>query len=309
MAASGRVVTVQDIVEQTGGMILPNQVNRINDSASAAVNSGWSTSLILESAGTSYGKWYYPKGYFRVIPARAMWESYHLLSGLFSGGLKTSSYQNVAWSAKVDSYVYSVFPIRKNIRLRVYEDMAGTANFEYFYLEYDGTSFVSKTWSHIKDSWVGELSVPLYKTYTEKVLTMTFGGMNTKRHIYYSDNIVSPGSWVYLGKYNGVRSTSPGNGFADKIWVYSGVTRQKYGTGTGFPDTAQYPMSCIEYLYRLKDISIGVAYSSTPSSSKASSGNYNSTWEYPRTCAYSCSCDCNYVCSCDIDSSCNPYTS
>ena len=299
MAASGRVVTVKDIVEQTGGMILPNQVNKINDYASAAVNSGWSTSLTLESAGTYYGTWYYPKGYFRVIPARAMWESYRLLSGLFSGGLKTSSYQNVAWSAKVGSYVYSVFPNRKKIRLKVYEDMVGSANFEYFYLEHNGTRFVSKTWSSISDHWAGELSVPLNKTYT-KILTMTFGGMNSKRHIYYSDNIVSPGSWVYLGKYNGVSSTSPGNGFADKIWVYSGVTRQTYGIGSTSKETAQYAMSCIEYLYRLNDISIGVAYGSTPSTSISSSGSYKPTWEYPSMCVYTCSCDCD-ICSCDSD--------
>lgn len=297
MAESGRVVTVQDIVEQTGGMILPSQVNNINTSAPVNIISGWSTSLTLENVGM----WYYPKGYFRVIPARAMSQPNYLLSGLFSGGLATSSYQNVTWSAKVGSYVYSVFPNSKTIRLRIFEDYGpGAVQFEYFYLEYNGTRFFSKTWSKIKGSWVGELSVPLNKTYTKHPLTMTFGGMNIKRDIYYSDNILSPGSWTHLGKYNGVNSASPGNGFANRIWVYSGVTRQIYGIGSFSEETARYSMNCIEYLYRLKDISIGIAYSSNPSSSNASDGTYKTTWSYPRMCSYSCSCDCD-ICSRDSD--------
>ena len=97
-----------------------------------------------------------------------------MLSGPFSAGLKTYSYQIVTCSAKVESYVYSVFPIRKNIRLRVYEDMGGSANFEYFYLKHNGTARASKTWPSITGSWTGILSTALVKTDKEYALQTHF---------------------------------------------------------------------------------------------------------------------------------------
>lgn len=300
MAASGRVVTIQDVVEQTGGMILPNQINGMDTSGSGGfTTSGWSTGLTLEYTGVyPYSVYYYPKGYFKVIPAYAITYYNGLLSGLFSGGLPTYSYQNVAWSAKVGTQVYSVFPNRKFIRLRVYEEIGGTANFEYFYLM-DGTTttLASKTWSGINGSWTGTLETTLNKLYTSNVLYMKFGGMNTTRRIHYSDNVISPGAWIYLGQYNGVNS-SPGNGFASKTWIYSGVTRLKYGNGSFDDSTALFSMNTMEYIYRLNDISVGVAYSSSPTASLAASGSYKPSWTYPNVCDYS------YSCSCDVDNEC-----
>ena len=299
MAASGRVVTIKDVVEQTGGMILPNQINKMNTSGTTGFStSGWTTGLTVETLPiNTYSYSYWPSGYFKVIPAYAVTSYRYLLEGLFSGGLSTYSYQNVAWSAQVGSQVYSVFPYKKNSRLRVYEDLTGSVNFEYFYLRYNGSNRASKTWSSISKSWTGMLETNLYKTDTQYSLSMYFGGMNSSRRIYYSDNIVSPGAWIYIGAYTYVNA-SPGIDFAAKTFISSGVTRCFSGYGVTYNDL----MNCSEYLYRLHDISIGVGYSSAPSTTYASRGTTVPTWSYKNVCIYSCSCDCDYT-------TCSVYTS
>ena len=299
MAASGRVVTIKDVVEQTGGMILPNQINKMNSTGTTGfTSSAWTTGLSIEEySQNTYSYSYWPSGYFKVVPAYAVTYYRALLEGLFSGGLSTYSYQNVAWSAKVGTQVYSVFPYKKYIRLRVYENVTGGANFEYFYLKYNGSIRASQTWSKITDSWTGTLETTLNKTDTKYALLANFGGMNTSRRLYYSDNVVSPGTWVYIGQYNYV-SAQPGIDFAVKTYVSSGVTRCHSGVGLTYNDL----MNCSEYLYRLHDISVGIGYSSAPSTTYASKGITVPTWGYNNVCAYSCSCDCD-------NTTCAAYTS
>ena len=247
MATSGRVVTIKDVVEQTGGMILPNQINKMNSTGTTGfTSSAWTTGLTIEEyRQNTYSYSYWPSGYFKVVPAYAVTYYRALLEGLFSGGLSTYSYQNVAWSAKVGSQIYSVFPYKKYIRLRLYEDVSlGAAQFEYFYLIYNGSNRASKTWSKINESWTGTIETTLNKTDTKYSLQTNFGGMNTSRRIYYSDNVVSPGTWFYIGQYNYVKA-SPGIDFAAKTYVASGVTRCDSGVGLTYNSL----MTCSEYVF------------------------------------------------------------
>jgi hypothetical protein len=290
--ASFKLIRPKDVVENTGGMLLPSQINRLNAAGTAAFSSsGWTTGLTTErnqdyAASTGLQV---PAGYYKIIPSYAAVSTSYVCYGINSNCLNGYNYCGIPMSATSGDYTYAAFPKSKLIRIRIYEDLLGSVNFEYFYIKYGSTKLYSKTWKDISGNWTGSTYIDLNKSYTNDYFLINCGGMNSARRIYYSDNVVSPGAWSYLGAYNNL-NIQPGINAVKKTWIQSGVTRQISDSSL----TANTTMNFIEYLYRLKDISIGVGYSSTPPSSYASSSSYATAWSYDSKCNYSCSCDCDY---------------
>lgn len=300
--ASYPVITARDVLHYTGGMLLPIQVYKLN--SNTVVNSGWTTGYIgFEPAPLGM---FIVSGASRVIPSHMASSLSYPCWGINPKCVSASTYYAMPMSADSGNYTYAAFPFEKVISLIIYEDIGGGANFDYFYIQdykpSTTTTIDSKTWSKIHNSWNGSLLCDLLTGYTGN-LNLKFGGMNAKRRIYYSDNVVSPGTWTYIGAYNGVNSR-PGIEFCAKTAISNGVT---YAPDPYEASYSTRAMNTIEYLYRLRQIVIGVGFSSTPGKT-AASASYKETWYYKGVCSSdTCSCDAN--CSCDIDSGCNPYTS
>lgn len=295
--ASYPVIRARDVLSYTGGMLLPIQVYQLN--RYTLVNSGWTTGYIgFEPAPLGM---LIVSGASRVIPSYMASSLAYPCWGINPKCVSASTYYAMPMSADVGSYTYAAFPYQKLIDLTIYEDLTGSVNFEYFYIQdyktTKTTTIDSYTWSSISGSWNGRLWCELLTGYTG-TLNLKFGGMNSKRRIYYSDNVVSPGTWSYLGAYNGVNGR-PGIEFCKKTAIASGVT---YAPDPYQASYSTRAMNTIEYLYRLRQIVIGVGYSSTPGKA-AASASYQENWHYTSVCSRdTCGCDCN-------DSSCSIYTS
>lgn len=292
--ASYPVIRPLDLMRTVNGMLLPNQINMLE---SNTVSSGWTSAL---TTTYYYLGSYLPSGWNKPIPAKAASAStsvfnvcYGINPRCLSGGLYSNSC--IPMSADSGSYTYAAIPYYKSVEIRVYEDLTGSANFEYLYFRYNGTDYTGLTWSSISGSWTGQLGMNLQSisAYTEHEFVIHCGGMNTSRRIHYSDNVVSPGAWTYIGKYSSL-DIQPGINVANKSWIVSGVTRQYPFEGDPGYKTG-YTMNFVEYFHRLRSVAIAVGYSSTPSSSNASSSTYAPTYSYSSVCSrYSCTCDCDY---------------
>lgn len=287
--ASYPVVRPLDLIKYAGGMLLPNQINRLNSSSTTGYTSGWTTGLTTEWYQLGL---YLPVGWNKPIPSYAAYNVSTVCYGLNSLALNGATYTCIPMSADSGYYTYATIPYRKDIQIKVYEDLTGSCNFEYLYFRYNGTDKVGKTWSSISGSWTGTLGMryDAVSGLTEKGFCIHCGGMNTSRRMHYSDNVISPGNWIYVGKYSGA-DIYPGDNVGAKTFVYSGVTRYNEFYGT----YANYAMSFAEYFHKVKSIAIGVGYSNTPSNSYASSGAYTPSWSYMSTCTRnSCTCNCDY---------------
>lgn len=287
--ASYPVIRPIDLVKYAGGMLLPNQINRLNSSSTTGYASGWTTGLTSEHY--IFGS-YVPVGWNKPIPSYAAYDMGKVCYGLNSLALNGATYSCIPMSADSGNYTYATIPYYKYVQIKVYEDIGGSCNFEYFYFRYNGTDKVGKTWSSISGSWTGTLGMNFNAVsgLTNYGFCIHCGGMNTSRRVHYSDNVISPGTWIYVGKYSGL-DIYPGDNVGAKTFIYSGVTRYNEFYGT----YANYGMNFAEYFHRVKSIAIAIGYSSTPSKSNASSGTYDPTWNYSSNCTrYSCTCNCNY---------------
>lgn len=289
--ASYPVIRPVDLLFKAPGMLLPNQVNALSGNPTT---SGWTNSLSTSDWLATYGK--LPAGWEKPIVVRSVSGLTRPCFGInpmcLSGG--AYSYACIPLSADSGTYTYSALPRQKEYRLTVYEDIGGSCNFEYFYFRYKGTDIIGKTWSSIDKSWTGLITMNLnnISANTEGAFTIHCGGMNTARRVHYSDNVVSPGAWTYVGKYSGL-DIQPGINAAYKSFIASGVTRQQY-RGSSSIIYNQW-MNFTEYAYRLTNVAIGVGYSSAPAVGNAASAGYYPIFYYMSTCSrYSCTCNCDY---------------
>jgi hypothetical protein len=271
-----KVITIKD-VKTYSGMLVPSIMQSYNQgfftitSTTNTVTASPNTALVVPSYATRYA--------CEGINPKCVCGS-------------TTDYYAMPMSAVQSSTVYAAFPNQKKIRLTIYEDIGGSANFEYFYLKYNGSNRASQTMSSVSNSWTSDsIYVTLNPSDTKYSLQANFGGMNISRRLHYSDNVCSPGSWKYVGKYNGV-NFNPGIDGGTAYYPVSAIT---YYGGKTF-------LSTIEYLTRLKHVCIGVGYSSAPSTAIAQTSNSGKTlawyYNYASTCAGNCSCDCNYCNNC-----------
>ena len=287
--ASYPVIRPIDLMKYAGGMLLPNQINRLNTSSTTGFASGWTTGLTVEYYMLGG---YIPVGWNKPIPSWAAYNVSHVCYGLNNLALNGSTYQCIPMSADSGNYTYSTIPYYKSIQVKVYEDLTGSCNFEYFYFRYNGTDKAGQTWSSISGSWTGAVGMSFENVsgLTNYGFCIHCGGMNTSRRMHYSDNVISPGTWIYVGKYSGA-DIYPGDNVGAQTFVYSGVTRynELYGR------YSNYAMSFAEYFHKVRSIAIGIGYSNTPSTSYASSGTYTPSWNYKSTCTRnSCTCNCDY---------------
>lgn len=256
--------------------------------------------MLVPSIQQAYGN-----GYFTITsttstisslpPSSLLIPSYaagYACEGINPKCVSAGTYYCMPMSAVVGTTAYAAFPKEKKIRLTIYEDLNGKANFEYFYLKYNGSNRASQTMSSVSNSWTSDnIYVTLNPNDTQYTIQANFGGMNASRRLHYSDNVCSPGSWKYIGKYSGV-NFNPG---IDGGTANSSVSAITYLGGKTY-------LSAIEYLTRLKHVCIAIGYSGTPSASNAKTSNSGKTiyWAYSTasTCNGHCSCDCNYCNDC-----------
>lgn len=290
--ASYPVIRPVDLIFKAPGMLLPNQVNALTGNTTS---SGWSSTLSLSLWLATYG--YLPAGWEKPVAVRSASGLTKPCFGIntmcMCGG--TYSFACMPLSADSGSYTYSALPYMKAYEIKIYEDIGGSCNFEYFYFRHNGTDIKGLTWSSISGSWTGllEMNFAGMSAYTEDAFVIHCGGMNTSRRVHYSDNVVSPGAWTYVGKYSGL-DIMPGVNVAYKSFIASGVTRQYPYAGSSGTKANQW-MNFAEYAYRLNSVAIAVGYSSTPSSSNAASRTYYPTYYYRSVCSkYSCNCNCDY---------------
>ena len=289
--ASYPVIRPIDLLMNAAGMLLPNQVNALTGNTTS---SGWTSSLTTSPWLALYGD--LPTGWQKPIAVRSASGVTRPCFGIntrcLSGG--AYSYACIPLSADSGTYTYSALPYQKEYYIKIYEEIGGSCNFEYFYFRYKGTNIIGKTWSSISNSWTGTITMNLnsISANTDGVFVIHCGGMNTARRVHYSDNVVSPGAWTYIGKYSSL-DIQPGINVAYKSYIASGVTRQ-FPPGSDSIKTGYY-MNFAEYAYRLTNVAIGIGFASSPSASNAASSSYYPTFYYMQTCSrYSCSCDCDF---------------
>lgn len=290
-------VRIYDVMHYCKGVLTPTQVQSIGNQLYSITST---TSTINSSYGIQYPIVLTKHiNYYQKIPIR----------GYVSGS--SYNYQCIPMynsDYQTDIPQHYTFPYQKQIVFNVWESLNGSANWEYFRCYYSGSSYTqtaSKTWSSVSSSSLGnKLTLDLKSgTSLSGIFVIEGGGMNTSRSIYYSDNVVSPGSWKSVGRYTGFR-VSPGY----TMWpTYTISAVTDYNTYMG--GAYKRPMRYQEYAHRLKHVSVYVRNDGdgTPTNSTLTSNSGLTVAYYYTTysnCSSYCSANyCNGYCSnmCTVD--------
>ena len=282
---SYKQVRIKDVLNICPGALVPADIKKLY----TGEYSGTSATT-KPYDGLFYSENYYGGEYQYMLINRLYAKKFLPMLRYSSGSTKDC----VPTSATAGNYAYNIFPTKKKINFTVRESIGGAANFKYFRVQVYTTSsksyntIDSLTWNKIDGSSSGTLTIPLSSSYSTSgnSFAVQFGGMNTARELYYSDNVCSPGVWKKVGKYSGAQF-GPADTFSSEETL---VTTDKL-------DAVRY-LTYKEYCYRVNHISVFVRNTAdgAPGSKDPKPGNTTGSYLYDGgTCILDDNCS-SYTC-------------
>ena len=243
---SYKQVRIKDVLNICPGALVPADIKKL-----------YTGEYTGTSVSTSpYDGFYYEEDYYggkyQYMLINRLYAKKFLPMLRYSSG---STKDCVPTSATAGNYAYNIFPYSKQLKITIRESISGYINFEYFRIKV--YSFANKTytkvaeltWPKINDPVDTTLDIPLGTNYSTSGygFGVQFGGMNTSRELYYSDDVCSPGVWKHVGKYTNIQF----------------VPSSEFGSGgtcavtTDMFDSVRL-LSYREYCYRVNHISVYV---------------------------------------------------
>lgn len=278
-------VRIYDVINKCPGALVPADIKKLYDKTYSATSV-----TTIPYDGIQYYVNYYNTPY-RNILINKLYAQKFLPMLRYSTGV---TQQCVPVSATTNNVAYNIFPYAKYVNFTVWESIAGPANFEYFRIQAGTTggsyyTTASLTWPSVSSSSSKGIELPLGNTYTTSgyLFTVYFGGMNTSRLMYYSDDVCSPGVWKRVGDYQNARF-GPADYFGSENTC---VTTDKLYDYT--PRVLTYK----EYCYRVNHICVYVRNNKdgAPTNTPGTTDGYY--YYSGSTCSSYCSSDCSSDCS------------